>query len=149
MERKVFSKAKGKELWGKQPERLESGLDLDAVRERCEEMYRLAEKKGMGKGSKRAKGNRSGDGGGTGGRKDVELRVTDDVGEFVCGFVYYLSLVEMGRRYGGKGGRDVVFCHVPWLDAGEDEERGVKVIEALIGAMVEVWRELQGNLGAE
>ena len=141
VDKKVFTKQQSKDAWGKKPERLQSSLDLEVVREKWEAGLRKAEKKAAGKGGKRgvAKGKDVGQAE-TDKKGHVDVNCTDDVGSYVCGFVYYLSMVEMGKRKGGKGRRDVVFCHVPWLDEG-DTATGMRVVEALIGAIVEVWRE--------
>jgi len=117
LERKVFTKGEGKALWGKNPERLETTLDLDDVVVRWKNSKGLKE---LGKGKK------------------VEVKVSDDVGDFVCGFIYYASLEKMGRE---QDRRDVVFLHVPPLKGKGDVEMGVKVIEELIKALGASWFE--------
>lgn len=68
----------------------------------------------------------------------TDVRVSDEVGDFVCGFIYYLSLSVLERE---KRKRDVVFLHVPRLEGREGIEMGVKVVEALMRALVESWVE--------
>ena len=72
--------------------------------------------------------------GGAAASKVVDLRATDDVGSFVCGFVYYVGLWEM-EKMGKK--RNVVFLHCPLLDTEEDVETGVRVVEELVKALVD------------
>jgi pyrrolidone-carboxylate peptidase len=66
--------------------------------------------------------------------KDVDLRTSDDVGNYVCGFVYYTSL-----EYSWKRGIDapVVFMHVPPLPEKGDIEEGVKATLRLIQVLAE------------
>lgn len=68
--------------------------------------------------------------------KEWELRASDDVGSYVCGFVYYASLEYFWKKYGGQGKRNVVFLHVPPLK--EDEiGKSVEIVVALIKALLE------------
>lgn len=76
IDRMVFNKAEAKKVWGSFPETLTTRLNLDDVLLRWQRVV----KKG-----------------------DVDVRVSDDVGDFVCGFIYYASLAAMGDE------RDVVF----------------------------------------
>lgn len=104
--RKVFTKAENKKLWGKSPARLDSSLDFSDI------LVKWKAQAG----------------------KDVDLRTSDDVGSYVCGFVYYVSM-----EYSWKKGRGmpVVFMHVPPLPRKEDIAKGEKVILALIRAISE------------
>jgi pyroglutamyl-peptidase len=102
----VFTKAEIKQAWGKSPARLDSLLDFDAV---------IAGWKA-----------RAG--------KGVDVRVSDDVGNYVCGFAYYLSLAQAIHT---EGERRVVFLHVPPLKGEREIEKGVEVTIALIKAIVE------------
>jgi pyrrolidone-carboxylate peptidase len=77
IDRKVFTKAETKKVWGGFPATLTTTLDLDDVLVRWQSGVK---------------------------KKDVDVRVSDDVGDFVCGFIYYASLAAMG-----DGRRDVVF----------------------------------------
>jgi len=114
IDRKVFTKAEKKKLWGKAPEKLTTSLNLEETQVRWQRSLRG----GKGKG-----------------RVDVDVRVSDDVGDFVCGFIYYATLKAMGDR------RDVVFLHVPQLKTEGALETGLEVTTALITAVVEVWLE--------
>lgn len=71
------------------------------------------------------------------GRRDV--RWSDAVGSYLCGFIYYASLVEMAKHK-GPAGRDVAFLHVPSLDSDEQIQAGVDVTVALVQSLVEAWR---------
>jgi len=112
--RKVFTKAETKTLWGKAPERLETSLDLEKSLARWQRSLHRGKQKG---------------------KTEVDVRVSDDVGDFVCGFIYYATLKEMGER------RDAVFLHVPPLLTADALSYGVELTVALIKALVEVWRE--------
>jgi pyroglutamyl-peptidase len=125
VDRRVFTRAKNKRVFGKAAEVLGSSLDLESAvgvwREACKRMAPKA----------RAKGKPRKEGG-----LDVDVRLSDDVGTFVCGFAYYVGLLEMQRR---RGRRDVVFLHVPML-VGEEVGVGVEVTEELIKAFVLGWK---------
>ena len=105
--RKVFTKAETKKAWSKSPDRLDSVLDFDAVLPKWKEA--------VGKG--------------------VDLRSSDDVGTFVCGFMYYTSMEHMWQK--GKGDVTVVFLHLPPLPSPKDIERGKNVVLALIRTLAE------------
>ncbi|KAF2006402.1 peptidase C15, pyroglutamyl peptidase I-like protein [Amniculicola lignicola CBS 123094] len=68
-----------------------------------------------------------------------DVRWSDNVGNYLCGFMYYMDLVEMGRS-GAYKKRDVAFMHVPLLKTEEEFQFGVEVTVALIQAMVDDWR---------
>ena len=119
VDRKVFTKAETKACWGKGPATIATALDLDAVREAWERQLRMASGGGGKKG--KAKG------------AAPELRVSDDVGTYVCGFAYYASLAEMAKV---GNGRKAVFLHVP-PQTGEDVEMGKEVVVALLKALAE------------
>jgi pyroglutamyl-peptidase len=102
----VFTKAEIKQAWGKSPARLDSLLDFDAV---------IAGWKARTSNS-------------------VDVRASDDVGNYVCGFAYYLSLAKVVQT---KGKGRVVFLHVPPLEGEREIEKGVEVTIALIKAIVE------------
>ncbi|TVY39282.1 Pyroglutamyl-peptidase [Lachnellula subtilissima] len=82
--RKVFTKAESKKKWGKSLERLETTLDFDDVVDRW--------KKGGVK---------------------ADVRGSDDVGNFNCGFLYYLSLEHFLKEWGwGEEGAVFCMCHI-------------------------------------
>jgi pyroglutamyl-peptidase len=121
VDRKVFTKTETKKVWGKSPTRLESSLDCEDVLVKW-----LAQvSKRAGKEKKKGEGK----------TKEVNLRMSDDVGSYVCGFVYYVSLEWFWKR--GERGRNVIFLHIPPLTGKEDEERGKEIAVALIRAAVE------------
>lgn len=107
--RKVFTKAEIKKTWGKSPEKLETALDCDDVAGRW--------KRNVG--------------------KTADVRAVDDVGNYVCGFVYYLSLEHFRKR--GDAEKKVVFFHVPWLKGEKELERGKEVTIGLVRAIAEVY----------
>ncbi|TVY91734.1 Pyroglutamyl-peptidase [Lachnellula willkommii] len=109
--RRVFTKAESKKVWGKSPERLETGLGFEDVVVRWKE-----------------------------GAGEEDVRGGDDVGSYVCGFVYYLSLEMFWKRGGGGGEGKVLFLHVPYLKGAEELERGKEVTVSLIKAIAESCR---------
>ena len=118
--RKVFTRAETKKVWGKSPGRLDSTLDFEGLL-------------GKWKANVGASGGKKGKGKGV----EVDLRTSDDVGNYVCGFVYYASLEWFWRRDGPLGERKVLFFHVPRLEGKEGFERGTDVAVALIKAVIE------------
>ncbi|KAF2748294.1 peptidase C15, pyroglutamyl peptidase I-like protein [Sporormia fimetaria CBS 119925] len=128
--RRVVSRGENKKVFGRAPEVLGCCLDLVGVVEGV--------RRGLGgDGGKKTRGKR-------GIREmrerevevDVDVRVTDDVGNFTCGFIYFVSLREMRKR--GKEGMSV-FCHLPLLE-GDDEIRvGVEVVEEVVRGLGEAW----------
>ncbi|KAF4627910.1 hypothetical protein G7Y89_g10246 [Cudoniella acicularis] len=109
--RKVFTKAEIKKAWGKSPERLDSPLDFDDVVAKW--------KAQVGKG--------------------VDVRASDDVGTYVCGFVYYTSMEYFWKR--GTPETPVVFMHVPPLSGKGDLEKGKAVTLSLIQAIAQSCRK--------
>lgn len=105
-ERRVFTRLEIKEMWGKSPARLNSTMNMDEVVRSW----------------KRIVG------------KDVDVRQSDDVGNYVCGFLYYLSLEQMWKS--GKMAR-VVFLHVPPLKTERELQRGSEIVLGLVKAIVE------------
>ena len=61
------------------------------------------------------------------------------MGSYLCGFIYYASLVEIAR-YKGETSRDVAFMHVPSLTSDEQIQTGVDVTVALVHSLVDTWR---------
>ncbi|TVY67407.1 Pyroglutamyl-peptidase 1-like protein [Lachnellula suecica] len=105
--RKVFTKAEGKKAWGKSPDRLESSIDFEDVVSRWKKSV----------------------------QKSVDVRGSDDVGTYVCGFVYYLSLEHFWKR--GDGEAKVVFFHAPLLKGEKELMEGKEITIGLIGAIAE------------
>lgn len=115
--RRVFTKAETKKAWGKLPDSLASTVDLESV------------------GPKWTTGVKRG-------KCGADVRVTDDVGEFLCGFVYFATLAEMAKK-GVE--RPVAFLHVPEIGMEKEFEIGARVVVELIKALVEVWEEGKGE----
>jgi len=107
VDRKVFNKAETKNAWGKSPSRLDSSLNLEDILEKWRAQ--------VGKGP--------------------DLRTSDDVGSYVCGFVYYTSLQNLWKSRDQDS--PVVFMHIPPLPEKADVERGTKVTLGLIRALAE------------
>lgn len=117
--RKVVTRAETKARWGKSPERLNSTFDIEDV---------LSKWRGntMSGGSKgKAKSN------------EFEITTSDDVGCYVCGFVYYASLEYYWKRDGPQGKRRVLFLHVPKLQGKDEVQKGVDIVIALVKAVAE------------
>ena len=98
----------------------------------------------------------------------IELRESDDVGSYLCGFIYYATMGWYRRRHSRsplaasnvkllqpKGGETDVqsvqtggpamFLHVPPCPTSEDVENGTRVVLAVIEAMVETWLKHPSN----
>ncbi|KAF2670286.1 peptidase C15, pyroglutamyl peptidase I-like protein [Microthyrium microscopicum] len=104
--RKVITKAESKKLWSKSPDRLDSGIDIESV----------------------VAGWKSKVG------KAVDVRGSNDVGEYVCGFAYYVGLEHEWKL--GKP-RNVLFYHVPPLDEHGKTDKGNEVTIGLIKTVAE------------
>lgn len=72
-----------------------------------------------------------------------DVRWSDDVGYYLCGFIYYTGMVEMGKN-GKNKKRDVAFMHVPMLDTEELLNVGVDVTVELLQSLVQTWRAQRG-----
>ena len=117
------------------------GKGLDGLVERWREIIRDGGVGGEREGGSKS-GNGSGKGKGKGGGKagggrikEVDVRASDDVGNYVCGWLYYLSLRWFWKE---KKPARVVFLHVPMLESEEELEMGRNVVVALVRAMIEV-----------
>ncbi|KAG9037816.1 hypothetical protein FRB95_004103 [Tulasnella sp. JGI-2019a] len=66
----------------------------------------------------------------------LDVRPSDDPGNYLCGFIYYSSLAYLLLKE-EKAERPIMFMHVPDLPTESDVERGVDVAVALIRALVE------------
>ncbi|KAK7545697.1 hypothetical protein IWX46DRAFT_526163 [Phyllosticta citricarpa] len=82
----------------------------------------------------------------------VEVRPSDDVGSFLCGFIYWTTLAWFWARAqqrqkeerekadaGIEGERPVLFLHVPGCPEERDLQRGKEITVAAIKAMVASW----------
>ena len=68
-------------------------------------------------------------------KQEEDVRPSSDAGYFLCDFIYYTGLLEYWKR-DPTGDRPVVFLHVPGGHAKKDIEKGTKVAEALLKALV-------------
>lgn len=147
VDRKVVTRAENLKWFGKKtPDVLVSQLKLEEVVEAWQVScagIRMpgadGGKKGGGSaagkiGSAKGKGK---EGNGKG-KSTVDVRLSDDVGTYVCGFMYYVSLLGMEKK---KGRRDVTFLHVPPLQGQGEIDVGVQVVKELIIALVGAWED--------
>lgn len=67
---------------------------------------------------------------------DVDLRISQDPGHYLCDFIYYTSL-SLAMQAGQD--RNVLFLHVPGASEDADIERGCRIALALIKTMVIRW----------
>lgn len=127
MDRKVFTRVENKKIFGKAPACLATSLNIESAAESwqaaCSSITlpaSVAASKSKGKSK-----------GGT--KQPVDVRLSDDVGTYVCGFQYYSSLLQMQKN---TGSRDLVFFHVPKLEGEEEIRVGIRVTEELLKALV-------------
>ena len=131
MARKVVTKVEGAKWWGEAPERLDSEWEWEDLGRRWREI--AAEEEAVGG---KGKGKKGGGGAGKGGLGELpDVRLSDDVGSYVCGLLYYASLEAMRRQEGREG--KVLFFHVPPLENEVDLKRGDQALVALIKAVAE------------
>jgi pyrrolidone-carboxylate peptidase len=127
VKRKVLTRAENKKTFGKSALSLASSLDLDTAFSALTSSLlgvHLPIEGAIAKGKGKQKG------------KPLDVRLTDAVGNFVCGCIYYVSLLEMEKR--GKK-KNVVFLHTTLLESEEELKVGVRVVEGVIRALVDVW----------
>jgi pyrrolidone-carboxylate peptidase len=72
-----------------------------------------------------------------------DVRWSDSVGTYLCGFIYYTGMAEMGKN-GKNKLRDVAFMHVPSLPTEEHLAVGVDVAIELVQSLVQTWRSQRG-----
>ncbi|KAF1951507.1 peptidase C15, pyroglutamyl peptidase I-like protein [Byssothecium circinans] len=133
VDRKVFTRGENKKAFGKAPDTLATSFNLETVvyawQDACVQVSLPIKAAEASKEKGKAKGKQE--------RRIVDVRLSDDVGTYMCGFMFYVSLLEMGK--GRNGRRDVVFLHVPGLQATEEIDTGVNVTTKAIEALVEDW----------
>ena len=117
--RKVVTRAETKAKWGKGLSRLDSSFDIEDVLEKWKRHAKYGARKAKSKG------------------REFELRTSDEVGLYVCGFVYYASLEYYWKRDGSQGQRRVVFLHVPNLIGEVEIAKGKEITIALIKALAD------------
>ncbi|QDS70443.1 hypothetical protein FKW77_009818 [Venturia effusa] len=123
--KKVITKTQNKMMFGKAPTRLESGFELDEVLENWKSVDGAAERvwsEGRTRGIDGC------------GKIVQDLRVTNDVGGHICGFVYYTALKWYWER---EHRQRVAFLHVPMLEGQAQVAQGVDVVLRLIKALCE------------
>ncbi|VUC23501.1 unnamed protein product [Clonostachys rosea] len=127
MERKVISKLDVQKIWGKKSEEnISSSFELESVVEIWKQ--KLKSRSGhRSKGKREPKSAQQ--------QQVPDVRFSDDVGNYVCGLLYYSSLVEVSKTGGGQ--RNVVFLHVPPLSGDSELEMGKELVLCLIMALVE------------
>ena len=129
IDRKVFTRAENKKTFGKSPASLATSLNIDsAVEAWVAACSSLAMSKGPGAPTAKHKGKKAS-------KQPIEVRLSDDVGTYVCGFQYYSSMLQTQNT---TGRRDIVFLHLPRLESTEELEIGRRVTEELIKALVDV-----------
>jgi pyroglutamyl-peptidase len=68
-----------------------------------------------------------------------DVRWSDNVGIYLCAFIYYTDMVEMSKN-GKDKKRNVAFLHVPDMNTTEEVEMGVEIAVDLVQALVQTWR---------
>ncbi|KAK5628221.1 hypothetical protein RRF57_003936 [Xylaria bambusicola] len=66
--------------------------------------------------------------------KNLDLRVSEDAGHYLCDFIYFSSLAHLWKQ---QCARKVVFLHVPLHSDAESLRRGVELVLTLIRSIVE------------
>ncbi|KAI5468146.1 hypothetical protein BGZ63DRAFT_43921 [Mariannaea sp. PMI_226] len=131
VDRQVISKSERQKIWGKNSaERLDTSMDLERVAELWTLNFKQMSRSNKVKDRKGHQKSCDMD--------SAKLKLSDDVGDYVCGLVYYTSLTELAKR--GEGRRNAVFLHVPPLSGEAEIEKGKAVVEALIVALGEVFQ---------
>jgi pyroglutamyl-peptidase len=141
--RKVLTRAENKKTFGKAPGSLATSFDLESVVSEWEDACATISMTGQATGGPKAS-KEKGKVNGKQAKKTVVVKDSDDVGTYVCGLMYYVSLWEMGKR--GKGGRDAVFLHVPSLDSEQEVGVGIEVTKKAIEALVEEWENRKAEI---
>lgn len=77
----------------------------------------------------------------------VDVRPSEDAGNFMCGFIYYTSMAEYFKLDPYE--RPVIFLHVPDLPTKEKLDQGREVTCALIRAIVASKERYGAGNGAE
>lgn len=99
-------------IWHNLPHELLSSLDVDDVWKRWR--LNLSEKTQEG-------------------GKELDVRISEDAGRYLCDFIYFSSLAELEKK---REDRRVLFLHVPVEADEESVRRGVDITVELIRAVV-------------
>ena len=127
-----MTRAENKKIFGKSPASLVTTLDLEAAVEAWQDACQSLSLPKPGAPTAKAKTKSKGK---SGDKQPLDLQQSDNVGTYVCGLNYYISMLEMQKR---TKKQNVVFFHVPKLDSEEELQVGVRVTEELIKALVNV-----------
>jgi pyroglutamyl-peptidase len=128
---KMISQAENKELFGKLPRTLATTMDLKTATDVCQDACGwLGLPKIAAPANPKGKNTCN-----IAERPRVNIKLSDDVGSYVSGFQYYMSMLGMEKL---TGRRDVVFLQVPQLDSDAEVRVGVRVVEEMIEALVGV-----------
>ncbi|OAG02304.1 peptidase C15, pyroglutamyl peptidase I-like protein [Paraphaeosphaeria sporulosa] len=128
VEGQPWTNAEGEEYWAGEEERLSTALDLRSV---VEEWQGRTEGIVWPQDSSKASILNIDD--------DGDVRWSDNVGTYLCAFIYYASMVEMSRETVG-GRRDTAFMHVPMLRSEAELQMGVNITVELVQSLVDTWR---------
>ncbi|KAF2832537.1 peptidase C15, pyroglutamyl peptidase I-like protein [Ophiobolus disseminans] len=128
IDRKVFTRAENKKTFGKSAASLVTTIDVDSAVEVWQTACSSLNPSNIhiAKGKSKGKSNSM---------QMIDVRLSDDVGTYVCGFQYYVGMLEMQKQ---TGKRNVVFLHVPRVETEEEVRIGIRVAEELIRALVGV-----------
>ncbi|RSM15597.1 hypothetical protein CEP52_000650 [Fusarium oligoseptatum] len=66
--------------------------------------------------------------------KDMDLRISEDAGRYLCDFIYYSSLAELWKL---QRPRKVVFLHVPADASHQSIEKGRELAVNLVRSIIE------------
>lgn len=134
IERKVITRAENKKLFGKAPASLNTSLDLGSAvpawQAACTSFTMPSTGNSKPKGKVTGKLRQE--------KKKIDVRLSDDVGTYVCGLIYFSSMFEMQKK---RGSQNVVFLHVPPLNDDGEVSVGIQVVTEAIIALVDVWEE--------
>jgi pyroglutamyl-peptidase len=67
-------------------------------------------------------------------KSNLNLRVSEDAGHYLCDFIYFSSLAHLWKQQRPK---KVVFLHVPLHSDEQSIKRGVELVLTLIRSLVE------------
>jgi len=140
-----FEDEEGDQIWGDQPERLSTALDLETVvadwQNRTSEFswppWLGSSLRSTALAPSGPVNVRLHDG--SLDMQTEDVRWSDNVGIYLCAFIYYASMVEMSRSSVAKQ-RDTAFMHVPLLQEEEELQLGVDVTIELVQSLVASWR---------